>query len=246
MARIYKQANGKYKLIWDEPTPDGGFRQRARRFTYKKDAEAFDRERLRRKQLGPAYSMDFGQVTLVQFLASPNWLVVHGDLASASRKRYKWAFEKHLSALLDVPLIEIDVARLMTEQQRMKDAGATLKTRRHVLALLSRVLDVATAAGKIPGNPVKALPSSGRITPNEVKPLAPAELERCCSICAPTPTPRTAPIGRSLAATTSPPCSLAAAVSAPRRSAGCRITPTATPSCISAPPTPRTPAPTRE
>jgi integrase len=175
--RIYKR-NGKFQLKWDERGPDGEWRQRSRTFTRKADAERFARERESREDLGPAYALTFDPITFEQFLATPAWLTIHGSLSKAQRAKYAWAFEKHLEPLLDVSLLEIDVPRLATEQLRMRDAGASVNTRRLVIGLLARVLDQAVLHGRIPGNPARALPRDGRVTPTEVKALAPVELEQ--------------------------------------------------------------------
>lgn len=176
---IFKRGK-KWQVKWEENLPSGR-KQRSRTFDRKGDAETFERERRRHQQVAGLpfiASLERGAMTLIEFLASPAWLAVHGGLSRAQRAKYAWALEKHLPALLDLPLRDIDVSRLATEQLRMRDAGATVDTRQLVIGLLARVLDVARAHGEIPTNPARDLPRDGRRTPHEVQPLAPAELEQ--------------------------------------------------------------------
>jgi integrase len=177
MSRIYKQPTGRFKLVWDEPAGDGAFRQRSKTFDRKGDAETWEDERRRRRQLGPAFALTMEPTTLIQFLAGPFRTVTLG-LAPATRAKYVWALEQHLGALLDTPLTEITVPRLAEEQQRLLDAGASAYTIRLAFGMLATVLDVAVEHQRIGANPARGMRFVKRHTPREVQPLSPRELEQ--------------------------------------------------------------------
>ncbi len=154
-------------------------RQRSRTFDRKSDARTFDAEVTRRRQLGPllAAELDREAMTLDDYIRGP-WRAHAATLASPTRLKYAWALEKHLSELLDQPLILIDAPMIAAHQSLLIERGATPSTVREVIAKLSGILQIATEHGHIPANPARAVRSVPAAAGEEIDPLTPLELER--------------------------------------------------------------------
>ncbi len=156
-----------------------GGKQRSRTFDRKGDATTFDADITRRRQLGPVLAAELERetITLDGYVRGP-WRTHAATLAQPTRAKYAWALEKHLSELLDEPLVAIDVARLAEHQRHLIDRGTTPSTVREALTRLSGILQVAVEHGHIPANPARALRKVPAEPSEEVKPLSPIELER--------------------------------------------------------------------
>src|SRR4051794_9710071 len=104
----------KFRVRWRE---DG--RNRARTFGLRGDAERWDTEVRRRRQLGTLYLLEAGTETLDQYAAGA-WAEAHvAHLAPKTRVHYASLYDTHLSPSLGpVPLRAITperVARWQTE-----------------------------------------------------------------------------------------------------------------------------------
>jgi integrase len=154
-------------------------KQRSRTFDRKSDARTFEAELTRRRQLGPLLvaELDRELMTLDDHIRGP-WRAHAATLAKPTRLKYAWALEKHLSELLDQPLITIDAPTIAAHQRRLIERGATPSTVREVMAKLSGILQIATEQGHIPANPVRAVRSVPADPGEEIDPLTPIELER--------------------------------------------------------------------
>ena len=154
-------------------------KQRTRTFDRKTDAVQFDAEMTRRRQRGPllAAELERESMTLDTYVRGP-WRAHAALLAEPTRDKYIWALEKHLGDLVDEPLLALDVARLAEHQRLMLERGASPSTVREVLARLSGILQLASEYGYIPVNPVRALRKVSAEAREEVRALAPVELER--------------------------------------------------------------------
>ena len=170
---VHKQS-GKWRVKWRV-----GGTQRSRTFDRKGDATTFDAENRRRLQLGPALAgeLDRSTLTLDGYVRGP-WRSHAATLAAPTRAKYAWALEKHLAPLLDEPLLALDVVRLASHQRAMLDRGATPGTVRDVFTRLSGVLQIAVEQGQLSANPVRGLRRVPADATEEVRPLAPVELER--------------------------------------------------------------------
>jgi integrase len=154
-------------------------RQHSRSFARRGDAILFDSEVKRRLALGPHLmrELDRSAITLDAFVRG-GFRAHAATLAAPTRAKYGWALENHLAELLDEPLVALDVPTLATHQRRMLDAGATPGTVRDVMTRLSGVLQVAVEHGHIPANPVRSLRKVPAAPRDEVRALAPVDLER--------------------------------------------------------------------
>jgi integrase len=164
----------KYRVRWRQ-----GDRQHSRSFDRKADAELFEAELRRRRQLGPTLARDVLQttVTLDEFVRT-GFRTHAATLAPASRRHYRWALENHLTGLLDVPLAAIDVPMLAAYQRRLLDTGRTSNTVREAMTKLSGILQIAVEHGLIAANPVHSLRKTPLEPRDEVRPLSPVDLER--------------------------------------------------------------------
>jgi integrase len=154
-------------------------RQHSRTFARKGDAVTFDADIKRRRSLGPALAaeLDRETITLDEFVRGP-WRTHAATLAAPTRAKYAWALEKHLRELLDEPLIGLDVARLAEHQRLLVDRGATPSTIREVFARLSGILQLAAEFGYVQGNAARALRKVPAEPSEEIRALAPVEVER--------------------------------------------------------------------
>ena len=119
-------------------------------------------------------------MTLADYVAGP-WRAHAATLAQPTRDKYAWALEKHLTELVDEPLITIDAPMVAGHQRLLLDRGATLTTVREVMAKLSGILQIATEHGHLSGNPARSVRNVPAEHGEEIDPLSPVELERLLS-----------------------------------------------------------------
>jgi hypothetical protein len=131
-----------------------GGRRRSRTFDRKGDAVTFDADIKRRRQLGPALAVELDRSTLKldDYVRGP-WRAHAATLSQASRKTYAWALEKHLTELIDEPLLALGVPHPAAHQRQLLDRGATPTTVREVFTRLSGILQLAVERGHLPGTP---------------------------------------------------------------------------------------------
>ena len=160
-------------------------KQCSRVFKRKGDAERWDTDLKRRKQLGHLAGEVFdaaGTMTLAQFVAGP-WRTHIVGMAPNTRAKYAWALEKHCKPLLDLPLTELTVPTLAKFQHDMlspeKGKPATPNTTREVLSKLGAVLQIAVEHGGLMprGNPAHGLRKVKQHARAEKDALTPRELE---------------------------------------------------------------------
>jgi integrase len=180
--------NGKYQVKWRD-----GDGQHSRTFRLKRDADAFDREVNRAKQLGPKLLRELtapSSITLRQFV-NAGWRAHAVNLDPKTREKYRWALRYHLRELLDVPLADIDVPRIAEHQQhllthpraavegerRPPASVRSVTTVRRAVENLSGILQIATEHGLIPGNPARSVRKVPAERKPPVRPLSSVELE---------------------------------------------------------------------
>jgi integrase len=165
-----------HKVRWRERG-----RNRARTFSLKRDADAFDREVERRRQLGPLAVQQLTNrgPTLGEWIAE-RWAPEHAaTLEQSTRERYANAYAVHIAPWLDdVPLQEITVARLRGWQVERVKAGTKAGTIHKCRTLLSSVLRHAAESEAIPANPLSVVRAPKNPQRDAVRPLAPALVEK--------------------------------------------------------------------
>lgn len=170
---VHKEGKA-YRVKWK----DHNGRQRSRSFTLKGDADTFDREIKRAKQLGPHLMIELQRSadTLDDFIRGP-WRAHGATLAPKTRAKYRWVFDHHLGALADEPLVTIDVARLTEHQRGLLDNGVAPNTVREILRQIAGVLQIAVEHGRLPANPARSMRKVKGEPVEPIVPLSPAELE---------------------------------------------------------------------
>ena len=179
---------GKWQVKWRD-----GERHRSRTFRLKGDADAFNNEVERAKRLPPRLRRELTApttTTLREFVKT-GFRTHAVTLDPKTRAKYAWALDHHLQELLDVPLVELDVPRIVEHQRFLlthgrparegerKNAPAvrSVTTVRRAVENLSGILQIAAEHGVIAANPARSV----RKVPAERKPptwpLEPVELE---------------------------------------------------------------------
>jgi integrase len=158
-----------------------GGRNRSRLFTLKRDAEAFEREVERRRQLGPLAMQQAtvrGGPTLDQWIEQ-RWAVEHAfTLEQSTLDRYANVYKCHIWAPLgDVPIGEVTVARLREWQAVLVKEGTNPGTIHKARTFLSSVLRHAAESEAMPGNPLTLVRAPRPQQRDAVRPLAPATVE---------------------------------------------------------------------
>ena len=170
-------SRGGYEVRWREHG-----RQRSRAFVLKKDAETWDKEVTRRRQLGP---LAVQQLTSRNAPTLGEWITDRwapedaATLAEATRERYANVYAVHIGPWLeDVPINEIAVGTLRAWQASRVKAGVSPGTIHKARTLLSSVLRHAAESEAIPANPLSVVraPKSGHR--DAVQPLSPSTVER--------------------------------------------------------------------
>lgn len=175
---IHRRTRGNGTTAWIVRWKDSAG-QRSRSFDRKADAETFERERRRRAQFGPAFGHELNrrQTTLDDFVRT-GFRAYAATLAPASRRLYGWALTNHLQELLDEPLVALTVPRLAEHQQHLLEHGRTINTVRQAMVKLSGILQIAVEHGHIAANPVHSLRKVPAEQRDEVRALAPEQLEQ--------------------------------------------------------------------
>ncbi len=125
-----------YRVRWREAG-----RHRGRDFDRKRDADAFDAEVRRRKQLGTLAELDAGAITLTEY-ATGTWASAHAAaLAPKTRRTYAWAYDKHLAPRIGaLPLRDISPDTVARLQADLLQAGAGPEGTRKAITLLGGIL----------------------------------------------------------------------------------------------------------
>ncbi len=156
--------------------------QRSRLFDRRKDAEAFDAELKRRRQLGSLALQQLtvrGGPTLGQWVAE-RWAPEHvATLAQSTRDRYASVYSVHIGPRLDgVPLRELTVSTLRAWQTERIKAGVGPGTIHKCRTVLSSILRHAAESEAIPANPLSLVRSPKSEHRDAVVPLPPARVEK--------------------------------------------------------------------
>lgn len=153
---------------------------RGRRFDRKGDADAWEREVRRRRQLGPLVlaQLTTRAPTLGEWI-SERWAPEHvATLEQSTRDRYADAYRLHIEPWLgELPLTEITVGRLRSWQAERLADGVGVGTIDKARTVLSSVLRHAAESEAIPGNPLTLVRAPLAEHRDAVTPLAPITAE---------------------------------------------------------------------
>lgn len=166
------------QLVWRVRWREGG-RNRSQVLGSKPDALDFDAEVRRHKRAGTLAQLDAGTETLDEYVTGTWWPSHTAHLALSTREVYAAVYDRHLAPTLGTvalrQLTPETVARWQTERIA---AGAGREAVRKALTLLGGILQRATEAQHIPSNPARLVRKAKRPPREEVRPLAPATVER--------------------------------------------------------------------
>jgi integrase len=155
-------------------------RNRSRTFDRQGDAQQWDSELRRRKQLGPLVVAQLTTTTptLDQWIED-RWTPEHASTLEVSTcERYASVYAKHIAEHLgDVPLGDLTVSRLRAWQAERLRSGVNPGTIHKARTFLSSVLRHAAEAEAIPGNPLSLVRAPKALQRDAARPLAPATVE---------------------------------------------------------------------
>ena len=153
-------------------------RNRSRTFDRRRDADRFDAEVTRRRQLGQLAALDAGRETLDEFVTetwAPTYVIT---LAPKTRQHYANLYDCHISPELGgVHLRDLKAERIARWQAQRLAAGAGPVAVRQALDLLGTLLQRAVEGERIATNPVRLVRRAPRPRREEVRPVAPATVE---------------------------------------------------------------------
>jgi site-specific recombinase XerD len=165
----------RYEVRWSE-----GGRKRSRTFALKGDAEAFDIDVKRRRQLGAlAPGIIQSRQTLAEFVEQEWWpRYALPNLADDTRRRYLEIWGTHLLDRVgefELRAITPLVIEDLLEQWRRAHVGVA--TQRKAVMLLQGILRRAVVRGLIPANPVQLVAKPKQRPAASPRPLSPITVE---------------------------------------------------------------------
>jgi len=171
--RTSSPAGPRWQVRWRE-----GTRNRQRTFDTRRDAQRWDMEARRLGQLGQLAQLDAGTETLDHYVTE-TWAPTYaGQLAPRTRRHYTSMYDCHVAPHLgDTPLRALNPELIARWQADRLAQGAGPVAVRHSLVLLGSILQRAYEAQRIPANPARQVRKARRPRREEVRPLAPAQVE---------------------------------------------------------------------
>ena len=168
---LHRKANGKWELRWREAG-----RYASRTFDRKKDAEQFDIDRRRRKQLGQAAIP--ADVPLSEFAKTYWRLHAIPNLAESTRDFYARTLSNHIIPRLgDYGVRELTPKRLARFRESLEREAGTATVRK-AMAILQSILSFAVAEELVEFNAAAAVRKPRYERAREPQILLPAEVER--------------------------------------------------------------------
>jgi integrase len=172
--RILSDGSVRWRARWRQ-----GGRYRARTFDRKRDALNFSAELRRRQQLGTLSTLDTGRMTLAEYVAGTWATAYRSNLSESTRLRYGHLYDKHiLPELGPLALAEITPEVIARWQAQRLALGGGPVAVRGALTLLGGILQRAVEGGHLQTNPARAVRKATLPRRTEVRPLAPAIVER--------------------------------------------------------------------
>ncbi len=158
-----------------------GGKHPSRSFDRKGDADAFDLEKKRQRQLGAlAPTVMRSRITLAEFMADDWWpRYAIPNLADDTRRRYREVWGKHLLPRLgDYELRAITPWLVEDFRADLERANLGAPSVRKAMMLLQEILRRAVVRGLIASNPVQAVGKPKQPPGQAPQPLAPEIVER--------------------------------------------------------------------
>lgn len=167
---VHRAASGK----WIVRYRDAG-RNRSKTFSVKADADRFDAETRRRKELGELILSRRDVPTLRE--EAVDWLASKTDLAPSSEQLYSDRLRLHIFPELGgMKLIDIRPRVVEGWQRGLMQAGTSPRVVQQARMILSQILTRAVAHEYLQANPVQAIPAP-RYKAEEVEPATVDQVE---------------------------------------------------------------------
>ncbi|MGI8440816.1 MAG: tyrosine-type recombinase/integrase [Thermoleophilaceae bacterium] len=171
--KVARKTGTSYRVRWRE-----GGRNRARSFGTRRDAQRWDLEVRRRAQLGTLHLLDAGAETLDAYVTRTWAPAFAAQLAPRTRRHYVSLYDHHVAPTMGATPLRSLTPELVARWQADRLAqGAGPVAVRHALALLGSILQRAFEAERIPTNPVRQVRKAKMPRREEVRPLAPVQVE---------------------------------------------------------------------
>lgn len=155
-----------------------GEQWRSRTFDLKKDADDFDADLRRRRRLGTLADLDAGTETLDRYV-SEVWTPTYAPPSIKARALYASVYDHHIAPTLgQLQLRELTPEILSRWQRDRLEAGGGPAAVRKALSVLSSILRRAEESGRLTVNPALAVRPVPLPRKAEVRPLAPATVEK--------------------------------------------------------------------
>jgi integrase len=168
-------------VVWRVRWRDGGrgSRARTRTFERKADAVAYEDELRRRRRLGELGLMPGSQETLDEYVCQ-TWAQTHAvTLAPKTAKHYASLYDLHIAPHLGHHKLGELTAEMISRWQAERIAsGAGREAVLQALMLLGSILQRAMEGERIARNPARIVRKVKRSPRREVRPLAPATVEK--------------------------------------------------------------------
>jgi integrase len=170
---VHRRATKSYQVRWED-----GDRQRAKTFSSKRDAQAFQDKIRRLRQIGGLDLLDAGTETLAEFVET--WWRLHAvpNLSPNTRANYARVWDKHvLPRLGTYRLRELTPSVVQDFRVTLGLRGANDPTVLKALTVLQSVLRLAVLQGRIQSNPVAPVRKPSQVRKHRVRPLSPDVVE---------------------------------------------------------------------
>ena len=174
MSVTQDKRSGRWAVRWRE-----GGRHRSRSFTLKRDAEKFEREVQRARELGSLFAPDRGGESLNEVVE--RWWKEHAlhSLEPTTRDAYLVVWTKHLRpALGATPMRQLTPGRVDSYRVELEASEVGRPTIAKALAILSGICRFAVLRGLIDANPVREVRKPVVRRQRFVAPATPTSVER--------------------------------------------------------------------
>jgi integrase len=163
-----------------------GTRHRSRSFTLKGDADRFDREQHRRRELGTLPTLTAGRQTLDEYIEGTWALDYAARLAKNTQRDYTYLLDNEISpGLGHLPLGQVNTEAIRRWQSDLLTNGCPADRTGRALGLLGNIMQRAVEDGLVGTNQARLVRRPQVGEKSEVRPLAPETVERIRALLTP-------------------------------------------------------------
>lgn len=175
--RTLKDGRKVYRVRWRVGGRGSTFHSQV--FDRREDAERFETDVRRRKQLGDLTYLEDRKQTLDEFAREWWERYASKELAPRTQILYAEIWDRHILPRLGaIQLRQLTPNVVSGFQEELRAAGVGEPTIRKALAIVQAVCREAVSWGRLTSNPVKAVKKRSQQRTRNVRPLAPEAVER--------------------------------------------------------------------